>query len=513
MDSVLTASRASLAHAPSEGSLKHLNLEGTMSQSSLQSADSASRKVSCYGEGSSREPNSPALSEPSASSIVSPEQQNPIQDEQGQAAKDSRKDGPRTSSAPLKATNFGHVRQKYLAELEYMLTEFKKLELQLLGAKAATRESAGSRERREKLHSFILHLEDTIQQIHTGCQLEAEGKSTIQQPVDDSALIKPNQEKKEEENVQKLEEHILANLLPVKVRLKKQLAAQQGAKHNPAGMPVRGSMVSMHQEKGKATFAAPGEQKRRMSSASHFGKPLDGGGSSLTQKLHGPTLGSSSRTHGHGVGSSENDKKDAASGNKILFAGMAIGSDQIESSVDAASAAHTMVINDPAFLELARKPADAAEAQPTLSEVSTALITAESSHIENHRLRVKKKKRKRKRKAMDDDTRKENDVAKKIPQSKRKKGAASGKKRGPRAVEYMCALCNEVYSSTCEYNPWWALTQQECPKCHKTQVSFDMGKVYWSLTGPPSECRTYSPHAYILVICNTDTSSRHQRSC
>jgi hypothetical protein len=46
-------------------------------------------------------------------------------------------------------------------------------------------------------------------------------------------------EKKEEENVHKLKEHILANLLPVKVRLKKHLAAQQRASRNPAGMPAQ----------------------------------------------------------------------------------------------------------------------------------------------------------------------------------------------------------------------------------------------------------------------------------
>ena len=57
------------------------------------------------------------------------------------------------------------------------------------------------------------------------------------------------------------------------------------------------------------------------------------------------------------------------------------------------------------------------------------------------------------------------------PAPKRKKTTLKvSKKRGPRTVEYMCALCNEVYSSTCDYNPWWALQQHECPKCHKTQV-------------------------------------------
>jgi hypothetical protein len=53
----------------------------------------------------------------------------------------------------------------------------------------------------------------------------------------------------------------------------------------------------------------------------------------------------------------------------------------------------------------------------------------------------------------------------------RKKMATKGKKGGPRSVEYMCALCNECYSSKCDDNPWWALSQHECSKCCKMQVS------------------------------------------
>jgi len=47
---------------------------------------------------------------------------------------------------------------------------------------------------------------------------------------------------------------------------------------------------------------------------------------------------------------------------------------------------------------------------------------------------------------------------------------AGQKKKGPRVVEYICSQCSEAYSSNCEYNPWWALAQHKCPKCHKTQV-------------------------------------------
>ena len=40
-----------------------------------------------------------------------------------------------------------------------------------------------------------------------------------------------------------------------------------------------------------------------------------------------------------------------------------------------------------------------------------------------------------------------------------------------RTVEYICALCNEQYSGSCDCNPWWTLTQKECPKCCKSQVN------------------------------------------
>lgn len=394
---------------------------------------------------------------------------------------------------PLKATNFGHLRQKYLHELEYMLTEFKKLERQLLGAKVAARESDGSRERREKLHSFIQHLEDTIQQIHTGCQLEAEGKPTVKDASDDgSALSKPTLEKREEENVQKLEEHILANLLPVKVRLKKQLAAQQGAKHNPAGMPV---VRGVPNDRGKATFAPEDAAARRRSlesTSSQFGKPLAGGGSSLTQKLHGQTLGDANRVRGHGVGSSLEPSE-----SKILFAGMAIGSDQLESGVNAATSAHEIFVSETLNKE------DDFEEDAVLEEDQASLPqpTVEASFLsEEQRRRLKRKKRKRKKQREELILQQEQEAKQQSAKRPKSKGAAVAKKRGPRSVEYMCAFCNEVYSSTCDYNPWWALSQHECPKCRKVQVRTVrlFCSYVWSL------CFMFS---FLVVV--TDPETRH----
>ena len=307
-----------------------------------------------------------------------------------------------SNEAPLKSLNFGHLSIKYLGELEYMLREFRKLERQLLGAMGAQQleESVGSRERREKLHSFILHLEDTIRQIEMGCKLESEGglikedsrnvtadasiinltnggnnsapgtttstsdiaaEEAKKQLAHESALSHLTKEKEEEETVQKLEEHILANLLPVKVRLKKQLAAQQGATQNPPGMPAmrRGALQPSSTTRGKGTFVEAVEKKRKhaeslrlaaqvqherqvrsVTDPTQFGKPLSGVGSSLTKKLHGSTLGSKNRRGGHGVGSSTISKDTQE--RKILHAGMVPKSTQQESGLSAASGAHEM---------------------------------------------------------------------------------------------------------------------------------------------------------------------------
>jgi hypothetical protein len=491
-------------------------------------------------------------------------------------------------AVPLKSTTMAHLKTKYTGELEYMLREFRKLERQLLGAKGAAQleESAGSRERREKLHSFILHLEDTVRQIELGCKLEAEGKSTVaignvgpvggdtlanpsaqvpttskddvkKQMVESSALTNLTKEKEEEENVQKLEEHILANLLPVKVRLKKQLAAQQGASRNPAGMPAqrRGMLQPTAAAGGEGTFAAAAEQRRkqaeaarlalqqqqqsavrRVSDSTQFGKPLGGGGSFLTQKLHGATLGSSQRTHGHGVGSSTTPPESVANTveeRKILYAGMVPGSIQHQSGIETASGAHEMFNEDPNLLQIQAEEKLAGTEQPSNASVASAPVAVRSVEPEpcaaipkqapkaatppartqqpipmpvtssgptkkakkpsdNAKLteeeRRKLRRRRRKRKLRRIAKRRERDRQRQIAlhqqaqaaqgSSKvaggRKKAAAGkgqGKKKGPRSVEYICALCSEAYSSTCDYNPWWALAQHECPKCRKSQVS------------------------------------------
>jgi hypothetical protein len=480
---------------------------------------------------------------------------------------------PSPVDAPLKSLTFAHLNTKYLAELEYMLREFRKLERQLLGAKGAAQleESAGSRERREKLHSFILHLEDTVRQIELGCKMEVEGKTAAASGsgeceegdaskkllAQESALSNLTKEREEEENVQKLEEHILANLLPVKVRLKKQLAAQQGATQNPAGMPSRrGSLQPPSAAHGKGTFAEAAEKRRklaeearlaaqeqhertarRVSDPTQFGKPLGGGGSSLTRNLHGATLGSTQRIHGHGVGvASKPDKGNDGNGigeRKILYAGMVPGSTQQKSGLSAASGAHDMITTSqrdsgdvsrsevhpkteasnaipstqtsvapstrkatvPVEPKPVQKPpavlAPSVAAAPHLSSSKSPVSVqkkapqlsqlSEDEQRKLRKLRRKKKlqriakrqerERQKQQNAVQQQTSEDQPPASSVSAVRKKTAHAKGqKKKGPRAVEYICALCSEAYNSTCDYNPWWALAQHECPKCRKTQV-------------------------------------------
>lgn len=357
---------------------------------------------------------------------------------------------------PLKALTFHHLHKKYGPELDYMLVEFRKLERQLLGAPihAAAAASAapkaggaaaaevkpkvepkGSRERREKLHGFILHLEDTIRQVEEGCAVERSERNLKcenngsgggnlkseecaashhqqqpkQQPFEeekkssdaslqpqpntasaasstatiistpnnntgeapkftaaDASLSQLPPEKEREESVQRLEEHILANLLPVKIRLTRQLAAQKGATKNPITAPLRaGSVATAGVQKAGVSIAEAVEAKRKAQEErllqqqlvqkssvpvskdipSQFGKPIGHGSSSLTARLHGGVLGAS------GSGAAAASPANAASGaaasgaatpskRRILYAGVAPGSTQVPSSVHAVSGVH-----------------------------------------------------------------------------------------------------------------------------------------------------------------------------
>lgn len=512
-----------------------------------------------------------------------------------------------TEVLPLKSTKMIHLRTKYMSQLEYMHREFKKLERQLLGAKTTAKnltESAGSKERREKLHNFIVHLEDTINQVQMGCSLEEQGKSTVgvtvpssgdmtidqpQQKTSElktqdvieelsaeeeeakkefarsSALTKLTRAKEEEESVQKLEEHILANLLPVKERLAKQLAAQQGATKNPVGMPVnrRGlqppgiskQATSSHHSgvtsTANATLSTNPECSRGplhpsssgpSATISQYGQPL-GGGSSLTQKLHGKTLGSTTPRSSNIDGETSVNSKNISvnqSERKVIYAGMTPGSRQVQSGVSAAAGVHDLVIENETY----KKPNSISSTQPSATvsipppppEPQSAAVQASlgttrpiqtpgqnsigavtlpyrpAPVVKSGPVPVKGKTvppvnsvtrpmmmKKVAKEPMDTSqvrqrigkidtnvmqkTRQKStesshfsvaapgpstrQISKSAPISK---ASNTGQKKGPTTVEYMCALCNETYKATSEYNPWWALQSHECAKCGKTQI-------------------------------------------
>jgi hypothetical protein len=354
-------------------------------------------------------------------------------------------------------------------------------------------------------------------------ELESAGQTSSNITISATVSSEIVKDKGTEEAVQKIEEHILANLLPVKVRLKKQLAAQQGAKHNPAGMPtVRGGLVLQPDasQQGKATFLNKVEERR----TSLYGA-LQGGGSNLTQKLYGPTTGAfvavdtKKDIDTMKATSLTTEKKPEQ---KILYAGLALGSSQILSSVTAANAVHKVEIQDPALIQVRSQLhlalaeevglssptsedyaelklstlADSDLAIPESGDDETALsdefdddepdhiYSKKGTHLSRaahaaimsyeEKRKARKKRRKRKKllllKQHEQQQQQQTVVAASTTGSKRKKIV---KKRGPQSVEYMCALCNEIYDSTCDYNPWWALTQHDCPKCNKFQVSFE----------------------------------------
>lgn len=297
---------------------------------------------------------------------------------------------PKSSSPPppLKALTFHHLQRKYGSELDYMLVEFRKLERQLLGAPAASAkmqqqkpEAAGSKERREKLHGFILHLEDTIRQVSEGCQLEKKRNSassikecegekkssdaSLQKQVSlptaeftaaEASLSHLPPEKEKEESVQRLEEHILANLLPVKVRLTRQLAAQKGATRNPAtapvkpGAPAAGTGSSFAdaeaQRKAKERLYQQQQPQQQKPSPSQFGKPIAQAGSSLTARLHGKTLGAGASAAKGPSPLPETAAAAPPNKRRILYAGIAPGSSQVSSSVNAVAGVHPGLIDD-----------------------------------------------------------------------------------------------------------------------------------------------------------------------
>ncbi|GMI11506.1 hypothetical protein TrVE_jg10569 [Triparma verrucosa] len=64
-----------------------------------------------------------------------------------------------------------------------------------------------------------------------------------------------------------------------------------------------------------------------------------------------------------------------------------------------------------------------------------------------------------------------NPLAKKPKKKRKKEPRYSGPSTAtPKAVDYTCAECNEIYPGQATANPWWLVSRQQCPKCMKDQI-------------------------------------------
>ena len=206
------------------------------------------------------------------------------------------------SSVNPTCSTISDLKENYLHELEFMCSEFRKLEQQLLwkqprnqhltsnrddGESQLPTETPAARQRREKLQCFIRQLDDIIKQI------TSEGHSSLPAAVD---------------QVTKLEQHITKSILPVKARLIKQLQAQGHHHHQHAPRhPVHGNALGAPRNIPLSTGTTPAVsgQSVKLATASINTMRLDSqnsksagipfafasttrlkGGSSLTQKLY-----------------------------------------------------------------------------------------------------------------------------------------------------------------------------------------------------------------------------------
>jgi hypothetical protein len=118
---------------------------------------------------------------------------------------------------------YSELHKTFMAELQFMLQEFKKLEQQLLWNGGATnkkkqlseQDALAQNNRRNKLQAFLKQLMDIIR------ELEVNQNIVYSSSSNDNHLSA----------VHKLECHIHTSILPVKARLLKQLSAQQQHNH------------------------------------------------------------------------------------------------------------------------------------------------------------------------------------------------------------------------------------------------------------------------------------------
>ncbi|GMH49843.1 hypothetical protein TrRE_jg10597 [Triparma retinervis] len=445
-----------------------------------------------------------------------------------------------------RGTPFGLLYQQYGSQLASMVSAFDELEMELRiipSSDKSSEEIATAEKRHTKLVTFIKHLKKAQEKL-------LNGPSTAN----------------EVEEAKQLEVSVRDRLLPVYMRLKKQKGDSQGAKTNPKGAPVNHPLFKMANGGPPITMV----KTRPPPAPTMFGAPLKGG-SFLTQKLHGSTLGSSARRYGYGVGSTtpihdntstklpqQSSQKEVQQRQQrqIFRGGMAPGSETVlmpppsikglgdiqrrgivgatpknqqtpmmttstggprelaaaaasaaasaaaAAGAAAAAAAAAAVVNmnignlGPSLgheksanggnslapeIDLERTCSTFSDLAPQGSTSMERISSKESPEVDSHDDRVSI--------MIEQDLLREHIPQQmlevrgrkfplnppknlKKPRKKRRKEAQSQMEAHNQVnnVEYLCSECNDLYSTTTTANPWWVVTREDCPKCHKSQI-------------------------------------------
>ncbi|GMH83012.1 hypothetical protein TL16_g09454 [Triparma laevis f. inornata] len=430
-------------------------------------------------------------------------------------------------------TPFTILYQKYSKLIQTMIKEFNSLEadLRTIPNPNQTQQQIDSAvQRHTKLVLFLKHLKQAGDMLESG----------------------PMGGKEDEEGeARDLEKRIKEKFIPVYNRLVKQREdSRKASKAPPPGhieprpanlvqaessaLPVSSSSMSAPPLHSTANVAsAPAD------ASSIFNKPLKGG-SSLTQKLHGSSLGSVDRRHGSGVGSTTPVHSNAP--RRILTAGMAPGSEKVlmpppsiggaerGAKIDAPQGAQVAapsagyaaahhpdnlhdhgggdnddeVDMDDSDDDMSTSMNDEGEGSSP-QDVNSKLNPMGSSPINPHNpaftfsspAAAKKNPHKSSGSLEEMNNWVETDILRphfsqvqqvgehmisvdnippnplvKKPKKKRKKEPryAGPSTTTPKAVDYTCFECNEIYPGQATANPWWLVGRQQCPKCMKDQI-------------------------------------------
>mmetsp|Transcript_23482 Transcript_23482/g.48876 ORF Transcript_23482/g.48876 Transcript_23482/m.48876 type:complete len:788 (+) Transcript_23482:160-2523(+) len=439
------------------------------------------------------------------------------------------KEGSLSSGSSISTTsstssdNGGHRRgspfdllyQEYGSELANMVAAFDKLERELRvipGSEKTKDQIKDAEQRHTKLLTFIKHLRRAQDQLLSGA---APGQN-------------------EEHEAALLEKALSEKLMPVYERLKKQKGDSKGAKTNPKGAPVNHPVFN---NAFKVANNGPpiSVVKAGPPAPSIFGAPLKGG-SFLTQKLHGSTLGSDARRYGDGVGTNTpvldntttKTQQHAKRQRHVLHGGMTPGSETVmmpppfiaglsdrratasptrstlKTAGEAAAAASRVVVserkintanvNNLGHSGQGSSGSDARDGKNESAPVASFSDLAPRGRHSMNRLTKESYGNSGSTSHESFSTTIEQELLRgHLPQQVLNLGEKEFPLHPPKAVkkprkkrrkesppviihnqvndvEYLCAECDELYTTTTTANPWWVVVREECPKCHKLQI-------------------------------------------